>query len=62
MKQNTCNKDLKEYAHSKNVCLWQIAEAVGIQDSGFSKRLRHELSADEKARYIAIIDKLAIAN
>ena len=39
--------------------LWQIAEALGITDGNFSRRLRRELSETDKERILHIIDNLA---
>lgn len=46
-------------AKAKGVMLWQIAEAIGINDGNFSRKLRRELSAAEKAKIMSIIDELA---
>ena len=40
------------------VKLWQIAEALGIADSSLSRKLRHELPTEEKAKILNIIDQL----
>lgn len=55
-----CNKDIKEYARIKNVKLWQIAERLNLQDSNFSRLLRHELTEDKKIEIKVIIDELAV--
>lgn len=52
------NSQIKNYARSKNVKLWQIAEKLGLQDSNFSRKLRHELSAEKTKQIIKIIDDL----
>lgn len=54
-----CNTDIKEYARQKKVKLWQVAMAMDMQDSNFSRKLRVELSQEEKQRIKDIIDKLA---
>lgn len=38
--------------------MWQIAEAYGISDSNFSRKLRYEFSNDEKMKIYNIIEKL----
>ena len=53
------NTDLRARAKEKGVFLWQIAAALGIPDTGLSKRLRNELSADEKNRIYVIIEELS---
>lgn len=41
--------------------LWQIADELGINDGNFSRKLRRELSADEKAKIYAIVARLSDA-
>lgn len=53
------NMKIREKAKCSGVRLWQIADALDIQESMFSKKLRNELSEDEQERILAIIDKLA---
>ena len=37
------NMKIREEARNSGVRLWQIADALGIQESMFSKKLRKEL-------------------
>lgn len=54
------NRDVKLAAAGAGVKLWQIAEALGIScDSNFSRKLRRELSDEEKAQIFKIINRLA---
>lgn len=53
------NDDIKNEVKSAGLRLWQIAEALGMQDSNFSRRLRHELSDAEKAKIREIIAVLS---
>lgn len=50
------NADIRRAAASAGVKLWQIAEGLGVNDGNFSRRLRRELSADEKEKIFQIID------
>ena len=52
------NSDIRNEAKKAGVKLWQIAELLNITDSTFSRKLRRELTADEKAAIIAIINEL----
>lgn len=52
------NKDIKTEAFVNGVKLWEIAERLGIADTSFSRKLRRELSAEEKEKIYAIIDEL----
>lgn len=49
------NKAIREYAKSCGVRLWEIAEAYGLSDQNFSRKLRHELPDEEKQRIMQII-------
>ena len=53
------NYDIRTLARSRGVKLWEIAEALHIQDSAFSRKLRHELPQDQKEKILTIIDQLA---
>lgn len=53
------NSDVRTAAKKSGVFLWQIAEALGLADSGFSKKLRKELSQGEKEQIFAIITELS---
>lgn len=54
-----CNKDIRNTAAGCGVRLWQIAEALGMADCSFSRKLRKELPDDEKQRIFGIIENLA---
>lgn len=53
------NMSIREQARNNGVRLWQIADALGIQESLFSKKLRKELPTQERAKILGIIDQLA---
>lgn len=38
---------------------WQLAKALGLSETHFSRKLRQELSTEEKDRVIATIEKLS---
>ena len=56
------NREIRRYAQSRKVYLWQAAERLGLQDSNFSRKLRHELPAEETRKIIGIIDEIAKEN
>lgn len=56
---NTANADIREAAKHAGVCLWQIAERVGVNDGNFSRKLRRELPDQEKQEILQIINDLA---
>ena len=53
------NNDIKEAAKQAGVRLWQVAEAYGMNDGNFSRKLRRELPQEEKEKILEIIDRLA---
>ena len=57
MKQNL---DIRANAKSKRVHLWEIADKLGIQDSGLSRKLRKELPQAEKEAIFKAIDEIAV--
>ena len=54
----TANNDFSLKASGSGVALWRIAEALGITDATFSRKLRHELPEETKAKIYRIIDEL----
>jgi len=53
------NQDIRRAAAVAGVKLWQIAEALGIADCNFSRKLRRELPTAEKEKIFAIIAELS---
>lgn len=53
------NTAIREAAKKSGVCLWQVAEAIGISDASFSRKLRRELPDAERERVMGAIEKLA---
>lgn len=56
------NLDIREVAGKSNIKLWRIAEHLGITDGSFSRKLRKELSKEEKQKIFQIINELATEN
>ncbi len=56
MKPNT---EIREKAKQYGVKLWEIAEKLGLNDGNFSRKLRKELSKEEKQTIFRIIDEIA---
>lgn len=55
----TANVEIRNSAKEKGVKLWRVAEALGMADSAFSRKLRHELDDEEKNRVMSAIEQLA---
>lgn len=49
------NQDVRVAAKAAGVKLWQIAEELGIADSAFSRKLRHELPEETRRQALTII-------
>ncbi len=56
MKRNTL---IRGVAKENGVRMWQVAEALGMQESAFSRKLRHELPEKETRKILAVIAQLA---
>ena len=50
------NKEIREAIASAKIRYWQVAEAYGCTDSSFSRKLRKELSQEEKEKIFSIIE------
>lgn len=53
------NLDIRRTAASNGVRLWQIADALGIMDCQFSRKLRKELPDEEKSKIFEVIEQLS---
>ena len=52
-------EDIRNAAGVYGIRLWQVAEAIGMNESAFSRKLRKELPQEEKEKILAVIEKLA---
>ena len=59
MKKTKINDDVRTFAKHNGVLLWQVAEALHIADTTFSKELRHELPPDRKEKIYEAIKTIA---
>ena len=53
------NMVIRSASKSAGVRLWQIAEALEIQETALSRKLRHELPTEKKNKILGIIEALA---
>ena len=53
------NNEIRQAAKAAGVKLWQVADAVGLNDGNFSRKLRHELPDEEKQKILTIIRQLS---
>ncbi len=52
------NRDLRDLMKRNRVYIWEIAQEYGCAESTFIKKLRFELSQEEKEKIISIIERL----
>ena len=50
--------EIRQRIVEADVPIWRVADAFGITDGYFSKRLRHSFTDEEAKRLLEIIDKL----
>lgn len=53
------NDDIRQEIKCSGLKCWQIADALHISESTFTRRLRHEMSAEEKKELRRIIRELS---
>lgn len=49
------NERVREAAKAAGVHLWEVADALGINDTNLSRKLRHEFSDADREQVLAII-------
>lgn len=52
------NIDIRVKAGNNGIPLWAVAKQIGITDSSFSRKLREELSVEEKEKIFSAIDQI----
>ena len=52
------NADVRKAIEGAGVRYWQVAKALGIGDTTFSRRLRSEMSKEEKEQIFQAISKV----
>ena len=55
------NTIIRTALRENNVLQWQLAEALGVNESVFSRRMRHEMPTEEQARLVTVICGIAAA-
>lgn len=53
------NLEVREVMKRSRLFGYEVAEALGISETHFSRKLRKELPVDEKEKILAVIEKLA---
>lgn len=53
------NIEIKKSIKEAGLFQWQIAEKLGIHESALSRKMRHELSEEEKCVILDIIEEIS---
>ena len=53
------NLEVRDAAIQHRVKLWEVADMLGMTDSSFSRKLRKELSEEDRARVLEIIESIS---
>lgn len=56
--ESMANRDIKLAIAGAGLTQYQVADALGWSESGFSRKLRRELPAEEREAILEIVDKL----
>lgn len=52
------NKEVREAVKQAGIKMWMLADALHIQDSALSRKLRHELPEHEKEHILSVIHSI----
>lgn len=58
MRNKERNEVLRSAASSAGICLWELADKMGITDSTLSKKLRKQFTAEETEKALRLIDEI----
>lgn len=56
------NKDIRDQIQKNRLRYWEVANALGITDTTFSKKLRNEFPEDYKTKITDVINQLVREN
>lgn len=54
------NADIRAELKAKSVPAYAVADVMGVHENTLFRRLRHELTEQEKQKFISIIDELSV--
>ncbi len=52
------NQDIRIYLKKRGLCLWQLADKLKISEASMTRKMRKELSKEEKEKIIKIINEM----
>ena len=56
---STANHVIKNRARELGVCLWEIADALGISEATMTRLMRSEVSEEKRDELLQAIDRIA---
>lgn len=56
------NLEIRRKLKEKKVFQWQVAKRMGISEMTLVRKLREELTEEEKQKILSVIDKIAVEN
>ena len=56
MRSGKANKDIREAAKRAGVMLWEVALRLGISEATMTRKMRIEMSEEDKEKVLAAID------
>lgn len=54
------NLEIRSKLKEKNVFQWQVAKSMDISEMTLVRKLREELTEEEKQKILSVIDKIAV--
>lgn len=54
------NKDIRNLLKEKGLYHWQLADCLGISEPTLTRKLRKELSQEEKEKIIKVINEMEV--
>lgn len=56
------NLEIRRKLKEKKVFQWQVAKSIGISEMTLVRKLREEVTEEEKQKILSVIDKIAVEN
>lgn len=53
------NEEIRRLMGANGLKQWEVAEAIGMREENFSRKLRKELPTEEKEKILSVIENLA---
>ena len=53
------NEIIRSTAKARGVCLWELADVLGVSEPTVTRKLRRELDEPERARFLEAIESVA---